>query len=105
MHTQSHTTRLFRLLGVLFSLFGPIGSAAAQDKPIRIGEINSYSGVATVFTFPYKQGLAMATKEINDAGGVLGRPRERHRPRQGHRRVERGIRDGVPVGHGHHAWL
>src|SRR5215469_14208235 len=76
MHTQSHTTRLFRLLGVLFSLFGPIGSAAAQDKPIRIGEINSYSGVATVYTFPYKEGLTLATKEINDAGGVLGRPLE-----------------------------
>src|SRR5215468_9097842 len=76
MHTQSHTTQLFRLLGVLFSLVGPIGLAAAQDKPIRIGEINSYSGVATVYTFPYKEGLAMATKEINDAGGVLGRPLE-----------------------------
>ena len=51
-------------------------SAWAQAKPIRIGEINSYSGVATVYTFPYKEGLALATKEINDAGGVLGRPLE-----------------------------
>jgi branched-chain amino acid transport system substrate-binding protein len=50
--------------------------AHAQGKPIRIGEINSYSGVATVFTFPYKEGLALAVKEINDAGGVLGRPLE-----------------------------
>src|SRR5262245_2795581 len=49
---------------------------AAQPKPIKIGEINSYSGVATVYTFPYKEGLALATKEINDAGGVLGRPLE-----------------------------
>lgn len=50
--------------------------AAAQAKPIRIGEINSYSGLATVYTFPYREGIAMATKEINDAGGVLGRPLE-----------------------------
>src|SRR4029453_17944918 len=50
--------------------------AAAQGKPIRIGEINSYSGLATVYTFPYKEGLLMAAKEINDAGGVLGRPIE-----------------------------
>jgi len=51
--------------------------AAAQSKaPIRIGEINSYSGLATVYTFPYKEGLLMAAKEINDAGGVLGRPIE-----------------------------
>jgi branched-chain amino acid transport system substrate-binding protein len=60
------------LLGVLP---GP-DRAAAQPKPIKIGEINSYSGVATVYTFPYKEGLAMAAKEINDAGGVLGRPLE-----------------------------
>jgi hypothetical protein len=26
-------------------------------KPIRIGEINSCSGLATVYTFPYKEGL------------------------------------------------
>ncbi|PYM73724.1 MAG: hypothetical protein DME03_15060, partial [Candidatus Rokuibacteriota bacterium] len=60
------------LLGVLP---GP-DRAAAQPKPIKIGEINSYSGVATVYTFPYKEGLALATKEINDAGGILGRPLE-----------------------------
>ena len=32
--------------------------------------------MATVYTFPYKEGLALATKEINEAGGVLGRPLE-----------------------------
>src|SRR5215813_11690113 len=65
----------FGVVALLGVLPGP-DRAAAQNKPIRIGEINSYSGVATVFTFPYKEGLAMATKEINDAGGVLGRPIE-----------------------------
>jgi len=68
--------RSISLLSVLLVLYGAVGSAAAQDKPIRIGEINSYSGVATVYTFPYKEGLTLATKEINDAGGVLGRPLE-----------------------------
>ena len=57
-------------------VLGSAGSAAAQAKPIRIGEINSYSGLATVYTFPYKEGLLMAAKEINDAGGILGRPIE-----------------------------
>jgi branched-chain amino acid transport system substrate-binding protein len=47
-----------------------------QGAPIRIGEINSYSGLATVYTFPYRDGLQMAAKEINDAGGILGRPIE-----------------------------
>jgi branched-chain amino acid transport system substrate-binding protein len=44
----------------------------AQQGPIRIGEINSYSGMAA-FTAPYKNGLILAEEEINAAGGVLGR--------------------------------
>ncbi len=69
---------LSRLLVLILALALVIGphAAWAQGKPIRIGEINSYSGVATVYTFPYREGLAMALKEINDAGGVLGRPIE-----------------------------
>jgi branched-chain amino acid transport system substrate-binding protein len=68
-----------RWIGVLSGLLGVIAaveSVEAQGKPIRIGEINSYSGLATVYTFPYKEGLLMAAKEINDSGGVLGRPIE-----------------------------
>ncbi len=47
--------------------------AAPAGKPIRIGDVNSYSGLATVFTFPYKEGITMALNEINAAGGILGR--------------------------------
>ena len=64
------------VLGILLFLAASAAPAAAQGKPIRIGEINSYSGLATVYTFPYREGLLMAAKEINDAGGVLGRPIE-----------------------------
>jgi branched-chain amino acid transport system substrate-binding protein len=56
------------LLGSLVGL-----PAAAQQGPIKIGEINSYSGMAA-FTAPYKNGLLLAEEEINAAGGVLGRP-------------------------------
>src|SRR5260370_14182456 len=55
------------LLGALAAL-----PAAAQQGPIKIGEINSYSGMAA-FTAPYKNGLILAEEEINAAGGVLGR--------------------------------
>ncbi|WP_438264086.1 ABC transporter substrate-binding protein [Aquibaculum sediminis] len=55
-------------------LTGPAGTAAAQD-PIRIGEFNSYTGFAA-FTLPYRDGWTLALEEINDAGGVLGRPLE-----------------------------
>jgi branched-chain amino acid transport system substrate-binding protein len=64
------------VLSGLLALTAAVGPAAAQGKPIRIGEINSYSGLATVYTFPYREGLLMAAKEINDSGGVLGRPIE-----------------------------
>ena len=68
--------RRLAILTLVLVVLAPAGTAAAQGKPIRIGEINSYSGLATVYTFPYKEGLLMAAKEINDAGGVLGRPIE-----------------------------
>jgi branched-chain amino acid transport system substrate-binding protein len=65
------------VMSLLGMLILPVAQAPAQDKkPIRIGEINSYSGLATVYTFPYRDGLQMAAKEINDAGGILGRPIE-----------------------------
>src|SRR5438876_2684313 len=44
----------------------------AEQGPIKVGEINSYSGMAA-FTAPYKNGLVLAEEEINAAGGVLGR--------------------------------
>ena len=63
------------LLGaVLPGLLWP-GSLWAQ-APIKIGEINSYSGIGAPFTGPYKLGAEMAVEEINARGGVLGRKLE-----------------------------
>ena len=45
----------------------------AQAPPIRIGEINSYSGIAAGFTQPYRQAVEMAVDEVNTKGGLLGR--------------------------------
>jgi branched-chain amino acid transport system substrate-binding protein len=62
------------LAAVLASvLFGTAG--AAPKTPIRIGEINSYSAIPQ-FTQPYRQGWQLAVEEINQAGGLLGRPVE-----------------------------
>lgn len=49
---------------------GACGAALAAD-PIRIGEINSYTGLPA-FTIPYRQGWELAVAEINAAGGLLG---------------------------------
>jgi branched-chain amino acid transport system substrate-binding protein len=45
--------------------------SAADNKPILIGEISSYSTVPA-FTVPYRNGWQMAVEEINAAGGLLG---------------------------------
>ncbi|SLN38721.1 ABC transporter substrate-binding protein [Oceanibacterium hippocampi] len=51
------------------------GSAALAADTIRIGEINSYSGLPA-FTLPYRNGWELAVEEINAAGGVLGKQLE-----------------------------
>jgi branched-chain amino acid transport system substrate-binding protein len=76
MTRPSGPRRMIAVVSVFVATIWGAGPVLAQSKPIRIGEVNSYSGLATVYTFPYRDGLMMATKEINDAGGVLGRPLE-----------------------------
>lgn len=56
------------LLAVLVWTLG----VGAQPKPIRIGEINSYSNMPQ-FTTPYRQGWQLAVEEVNARGGLLGR--------------------------------
>lgn len=51
------------------------GRSARAADPIRIGEINSYSGLPA-FTLPYRNGWQLALEQINGRGGVLGRPLE-----------------------------
>ena len=46
--------------------------AAAQQGEIKIGEVNSYSGLPA-FTEPYRKGIQLAVEEINAKGGVLGK--------------------------------
>lgn len=62
-----------KVLSLALGLLG--GTLALAQEPIRIGEINSYTGLPA-FTLPYKQGWELAVAEINEAGGVLGRPLE-----------------------------
>lgn len=63
------------LLGAVFSILS-FNGAVAQDGPIRIGEINSYTGPLAAFTVPYRNGWELAVEQVNAKGGVLGRPIE-----------------------------
>lgn len=56
------------------SALAAVGARAAHAQaPIKIGEINTYSGIAAPFTGPYRHAVEMAVEEVNARGGVLGR--------------------------------
>jgi len=61
------------LIPALLLAWGLSPGAARAQAPIRIGEINSYSGGAAPFTGPYRQGVELALEEVNGKGGLLGR--------------------------------
>ena len=65
---------LFASLTVLAGLTSGVIRASAEDT-IKIGEINSYSGLPA-FTEPYRKGWQLALEEINAAGGVDGKKLE-----------------------------
>ncbi len=61
-----------RRLGAALLFAAAAASAASAQDTIKIGEINSYSGLPA-FTEPYRKGWQLALDEINAAGGVNGR--------------------------------
>lgn len=75
MPRMSVRSYLAALLGAVFAILS-INTVLAQDGPIRVGEINSYTGPLAAFTVPYRHGWELAVEEINARGGVLGRPLE-----------------------------
>ena len=50
--------------------------AFAQDGPIRIGVLEDQSGDFAAATMVKVHAIELAAKEINDAGGIDGRPVE-----------------------------
>ena len=49
-----------------------VAASAAVADEIKIGEINSYSGLPA-FTEPYRKGWQLAVDEVNAAGGIDGK--------------------------------
>lgn len=71
------STRFVRTVAALLlgaSVAAP--PAVAEDKPIRIGAIYILSGVAATYGEFAQSGANLAVEEINNAGGILGRPLE-----------------------------
>jgi branched-chain amino acid transport system substrate-binding protein len=63
------------LLAGSATLAAPAIVRAQGEQPIRVGEINSYTG-QPAFTLPYRNGLQLAVDQLNAAGGVHGRKLE-----------------------------
>lgn len=67
---------LFVILVLVVGLMA--GSALAQDEeePIIIGAVFNSTGWMAAYDQPPRQGATIAVAEINEAGGILGRPVE-----------------------------
>jgi branched-chain amino acid transport system substrate-binding protein len=68
---ESKTRRRLLLASTAGATWPLIGRAQAA-RPIRIGEINSYSTIPQ-FLVPYRKAWELAVEEVNAAGGLLGR--------------------------------
>ncbi|MFG1400980.1 ABC transporter substrate-binding protein [Xanthobacter sediminis] len=61
-----------RMMALALAALLAAGGAARAADDIKVGEINSYSALPG-FTEPYRKGMELALKQINDAGGIKGR--------------------------------
>ncbi|MET3130960.1 branched-chain amino acid transport system substrate-binding protein [Oxalobacteraceae bacterium GrIS 1.11] len=69
---QMKIKRLLRLIVAVVWTFQAIAASAVE--PIRIGMVNETSGANAEVGIYQANGVALALEEINQAGGVLGRP-------------------------------
>ena len=74
MKLRSIKNMTFALLVFSAGLSLPTGADAAE--PIRIGAVLPFSGGVELYGQQAKLGLDLAVKDINAAGGILGRPVE-----------------------------
>src|SRR6202171_3929680 len=74
MDLRSIKCMTFALLVCCAGLSPSTGADAAE--PIRIGAVLPFSGGVELYGQQAKLGLDLAVKDINAAGGILGRPLE-----------------------------
>jgi branched-chain amino acid transport system substrate-binding protein len=67
------TSRFVSCLFLTLLALSALAPAALAQGPIKIGEVNSFSGIAAPFTGPYRQAVEMAVDEVNAKGGIDGR--------------------------------
>lgn len=70
------TRLLFTLIIALTLLASACGGTTSKGTPIKIGMIYNMTGAQASLDVPSANGAKLAVKEINTAGGVLGRQLE-----------------------------
>ncbi len=70
--TERAIGRRHVLAGAGVAVLAAPGLARAQNEPIRIGEINSYTA-QPAFLQPYRNAWLLAQEQVNAAGGIGGR--------------------------------
>ena len=60
----------------LLALLVFVSSASAEPAPVRVGAIFGLTGFANVWSSQARRGIEMARDEINQDGGINGRPLE-----------------------------
>src|ERR1700750_2643553 len=55
---------------------GPLWGAAPSGDPIKVGSLNSMTGLNSTFGQSSDRGIRLAAEEKNKPGGVLNRPIE-----------------------------
>jgi branched-chain amino acid transport system substrate-binding protein len=99
--TKIRLTRRAMLAGSGAAVAALAAPAIAQNAPIKIGIITDRVGNSAMWATLIGQGVEMATKEVNDAGGVLGRRIElaweddQDRPDVSATRARKLVGDGV----------
>ncbi|MCS7281290.1 MAG: ABC transporter substrate-binding protein [Desulfobacterota bacterium] len=56
-----------------FGILTLLPSQSLSQKTIKVGIVDTYTGPPTTFTFDVRDGFDLAVREINKAGGVMGR--------------------------------
>jgi len=63
---------VFLLAIVLMLVVGGCAPEAVEAPPLKIGQINSFTGDLSYFSGPHRNATALAADHVNLAGGVLG---------------------------------
>jgi len=71
---MTETTLLPFLRTAILATLALLGSPASAIEPIRIGVSGPFTGGSNPMGIAMRDGIRLAAREINEAGGILGRP-------------------------------